>query len=415
MSDGVDHAAADARDSGSGSAAGDVTALHQPSLVAHVTQLDHDAGLAAAVERAVAPFGGWAALVKPGERIAVKINLLRAAPPESAVCTHPETLRCVLRALKAAGAQPFVGDSPGGPGTRGFVMRAYKVSGIAAVCAEEQVEVVWVDEHVDTLAAPAARLYRSFPVGRPWIEADGIIQVGILKTHGLMRLTGGTKLTFGCVSGLSKPQLHVRSQRRDEFADMLIDLHLALAPRFTIFDGIVAMEGKGPGSGKPRKLGSLFAARDAIALDVALADRTAHRRHEIYVLTAAQRRGLVDLERPYELTGDDIVAEHDFVPAKWDADVLGVGPLTWFNTPRLNRMVRSLITARPRLVDEPACTRCGNCAEICGADAITLAPTPLFDESRCVRCFCCTEVCPTAAIVEVSPSLAKVVGKISRR
>lgn len=388
---------------------GDAVTPRRPSLVAHIIQGDHGAGLAAAVERAVAPFGGWAALVKPGERIAVKINLLRGAPPERAVTTHPETLRCVLRALRAAGAEPFVGDSPGGPGTRGFVMRAYKASGIAAVCAEEQVAAVWVDEHVATLDAPSARLFRSFSVGQPWLEADGIIQVGILKTHGLMRLTGGTKLTFGCVSGLSKAQLHVRAQRRDEFADMLLDLHLAIAPRFTIIDGIVAMEGKGPGNGTPRKLGSVFAARDAVALDAALADRTAHRRHEIYVLAAAQRRGLIDLEHPYELTGDAIVADHDFVAAKWDADagVAGPGPLS--------RTVRSLMTARPRLVNRDACTRCGNCTEICGTQAVTLAPTPVFDDSKCVRCFCCTEICPTAAIVEVSPPLARLAGRLHHR
>ncbi|MGO8684568.1 MAG: DUF362 domain-containing protein [Thermoleophilia bacterium] len=387
----------------------DAVTSRRLSLVAHIAQPDHGTGLAAAVERAVAPFGGWAALVKPGERIAVKINLLRGAPPERAVSTNPETLRCVLRALKAAGAEPFVGDSPGGPGTRGFVMRAYKASGIAAVCEQEQVAAVWVDEHVATLNAPSARLFRSFPVGQPWLEADGIIQVGILKTHGLMRLTGGTKLTFGCVSGLSKAQLHVRAQRRDEFADMLLDLHLAIAPRFTIIDGIVAMEGKGPGNGTPRKLGSLFAARDAVALDAALADRTAHRRHEIYVLAAAQRRGLIDLEHPYELTGDAIVAEHGFVAAKWDADagVAGPGPLS--------RTVRSLMTARPRLVDKEACTRCGNCAEICGTQAVTLAPTPVFDDTKCVRCFCCTEICPTAAIAEVSPPLAKLAGRLHHR
>ncbi len=103
-----------------------------------------------------------------------------------------------------------------------------------------------------------------------------MIQVGVLKTHQLMRLTGGVKLTFGCITGLSKAQLHVRAQKREDFADMLLDLHLAMRPRFTIIDGIIAMEGQGPGSGTPRELGSLFAAHDAVALDVALADRTAH-------------------------------------------------------------------------------------------------------------------------------------------
>ena len=100
--------------------------------------------------------------------------------------------------------------------------------------------------------APQGRLFRSFKVGRAFVTADGIVQVGVLKTHQLMRLTGGVKLTFGCIPGLTKAQLHVRAERREDFADMLLDLHLAVAPRFTIIDGIIAMDGQGPGSGRPR-------------------------------------------------------------------------------------------------------------------------------------------------------------------
>ena len=212
--------------------------------------------------------------------------------------THPETLRAVLRALKAAGATPFVGDSPGGPGTERQVSRGYEVSGMAAVCREEDVELLVPDTDVVELATPDGRLYRSFPVGRCWTTADGIIQVGPLKTHGLMRLTGAVKLTFGCVTGLRKGQLHVRSSERADFADMLLDLHLALAPRLTVIDAIVAMQGKGPGSGTPRAMGSLFAATDVSALDAALADLTVHERRSIYTLAAAERRGLIDLTIP---------------------------------------------------------------------------------------------------------------------
>ena len=383
------------------------TPKQPPGLVAHVTQAQHGDALAAALERAVAPFGGWGALARPGERIAVKVNLLRAAAPERAVCTNPETLRLVLRALKSVGARPFVADSPGGPGATSLVRRTLRVSGIASVCEQEGVEALVADEQVTELAAPAAKLFRSFPICRCFVDADAVIQVGILKTHQLMRLTGGVKLPFGCVPGLSKAQLHVRARRRDDFADMLLDLYEALSPRFTIIDGIVAMEGKGPGNGTPRALGSLFAARDCVALDAAIADRTAHRYQDVYVLAAAERRGLVDLSRPYELAGDPIVPQHDFVPAAHDSDLSFPGSAS--------RLARRLFTARPRLVNESVCTRCGECATICGVHAMTLAPTPVYDDDTCVRCFACTEICPTAAISEVTPPLMRVLGTLRRR
>ena len=167
------------------------------------------------------------------------------------------------------------------------------------------------------LEAPAGRLYRSFPAGRAFLDADAIVQVGVLKTHQLMRLTGGVKLTYGVVPGLAKAHLHVKAQRREDFADMLLDLHLAVRPRFTIIDGIIAMEGQGPGSGEPRELDSLFAARDAVALDVALADRTAHERQTRSTPSRPPRAAaLVDLDDPYRLAGDPIEPDPTFKPVR---------------------------------------------------------------------------------------------------
>jgi len=370
-----------------------------PSLVSHV-KATHGPGLDAALERLVEPFGGWAAIAHPGERIAVKVNLLRAAPPEKAVTTHPETLGCVLRALKRAGAEPFVADSPGGPNGPAKVARAYKLSGIADVCASEGVQIVDIEDDRASLAAPNGRLYRSFPIGKAFQDADAIVQVGVLKTHQLMRLTGGVKLTYGVIPGLAKAHLHVKAQRREDFADMLLDLHLAVLPRFTIIDAIIAMEGQGPGSGTPHELDSLFAAQDCMALDAALCDRTAHERRHVHTVAASARRGLLDLERPYRLAGDPIEAERSFKPVRRDMQEL--------LPPSLHRLARNLITARPRLVNADSCIRCNECAAICGTRAIAMDPLPDYDDSACVRCFACTEVCPTAAIDNVSPLLVRV-------
>src|SRR5450756_1826218 len=78
-------------------------------------------------------------------------------------------------------------------------------------------------------------------------------------------------------------------------------------------------------------------------------------------------------------------------------------------------LARSLLTARPRLVNEKACTRCGDCAAICGVGAIELSPTPVYDDDLCVRCFACGEICPTAAIGEVTPPLMRAVNMLRRK
>jgi len=48
---------------------------------------------------------------------------------------------------------------------------------------------------------------------------------------------------------------------------MLVDLYALATPQVTIIDGIMAMEGEGPGSGTMRNLGLILAGRDAVALD----------------------------------------------------------------------------------------------------------------------------------------------------
>jgi uncharacterized protein (DUF362 family)/Pyruvate/2-oxoacid:ferredoxin oxidoreductase delta subunit len=369
-----------------------------PSLVSHV-HAEHGDAFAEHVERLVAPFGGWPAIVKPGERIAVKVNLLRGAEPEKAVSTHPETLRHVLRGIKAAGALPFVADSPGGRNPPQKLARFWHISGLTSVCREEGAELRDVESEAATFLTPNGRHFRSFPVARSFTEADGIVQVGVLKTHVLMRLTGGVKLTFGCIPGLTKAQMHVRVPDRSDFAEMLLDLHLGLAPRFTIIDGVVAMEGQGPGGGKPYALGSLFAARDCCALDAAIADRTGHQRREVYTLAAAADRGLVDLDDPYELAGDSIAADDRFTAAQrdWEAQI----PMSW------RRAGRRLFTARPQVVDAPACIRCGDCQSICAAAAVKVAELPVYEDGACVRCYACVEVCPTGAIDSVNPPLVR--------
>ena len=45
-----------------------------------------------AVKAALAPFGGMAAFVKPGQRVLLKPNLVAPAKPELAVTTHPAIL-----------------------------------------------------------------------------------------------------------------------------------------------------------------------------------------------------------------------------------------------------------------------------------------------------------------------------------
>ena len=69
----------------------------------------------AALRRALAPWGGMAAWVRAGQRVAIKPNLLRPAAPDAAATTHPTVVAATARLVREAGGEATILDSSGGP------------------------------------------------------------------------------------------------------------------------------------------------------------------------------------------------------------------------------------------------------------------------------------------------------------
>ena len=68
--------------------------------------------------------------VKPGMRIAVKVNLVSAMKPELAATVHPNLVCALVKLLKERGAQVVLGDSPGGVFTPAHLRHVYEVTGM---------------------------------------------------------------------------------------------------------------------------------------------------------------------------------------------------------------------------------------------------------------------------------------------
>ena len=113
----------------------------------------------------------------------------------------------------------------------------------------------------------AALLSHRLVIADAVLDADGLISLPKLKAHQLTRFTGAVKNQFGCVPGLLKNQQHARMPDVLNFATMLVDINTLIKPRLFIMDAVMAMEGNGPRSGRPRKLGLLLISTDPIALD----------------------------------------------------------------------------------------------------------------------------------------------------
>lgn len=362
-----------------------------------------DYGQAEACIRAlVEQMGGMGRFVRPGERIVLKANLLRAAPPESAICTHPAVVEAVARLVKEAGGTPVICDSPGGALHKEAVLRSlYEKTGMAAAAAAAGAELA-LDPSTRTVSLPEGKVLRQAEIITPVAEADGVIDLCKMKTHVLMSMTGAVKNLFGVIPGLSKVGYHATHPDHATFADVLLDLTGYVKPRLSLMDGILAMEGDGPGSsGTPRQAGLLLASANPLALDTAAGAIMNLPRQDNPVLLAAERRGLTPCRmEDVELIGGTVeelrMADYKF-PASTKSNLMDfLGPLAR----PAERLCKKALSQTPR-IDGAKCVGCGICAKSCPGQAIAMtAPGKKahIDQKACIHCYCCHELCPQKAV-----------------
>ena len=205
----------------------------------------------AKLREAVAALGGMERFVRPGERILLKANLLRAAPPESAICTHPAVAAAAAKLVAEAGGTAVITDSPGGALHKEAVLRGlYEKTGMAQAAAASGAELCY-DASTRTVSLPAGRVLKQAEVIAPVAEADGVFDLPKLKTHVLMSMTGAVKNLFGVLPGLSKVGYHATHPSQEQFADVLLDLAEYVRPRLSIMDGCWPWRGTAPAPPAP--------------------------------------------------------------------------------------------------------------------------------------------------------------------
>lgn len=353
------------------------------------------------IKNAVDLLGGINRFVKKGNKVLLKPNLLSAKPPEAGITTHPAVIKAVAKLVMDAGAIPFIGDSPGGR-----AINFEKVAGITGMKqAADELGIKLVEfKNSMELSATNGGIFKKLNVAKEAVDADVIINLPKLKTHVQMFLTLGVKNMFGCIIGLQKAQWHFKAGvDRKYFAAMLLELYSLLKPSLTIVDGIVAMEGDGPGSaGKLRNLGLVFAGTDAVALDTVICNALGIKEDDLPILVAAKEKGIgiTEMEK-IDVLGERLkdVSINDFIRPKM-IDVM-------FGPNLLKKFLMNNITSKP-IEDRKMCTLCSKCIEACPTDIISIQNKRLeFNYDKCIRCFCCLEVCPEGAMQVKQGALLK--------
>ncbi len=357
-------------------------------------QLD---AIRSALAACLAPLGGFGTFVKPGMKVLLKPNLLTAAEPGKAVTTHPILIRAVAEEVCAAGGIVWVGDSPAAEINEG--------------------KSVWETEGLEeSLSATGAKLIMfkgaylrrvdgvDYYVSRPVLDADLVINLPKMKTHTLTRYTGAVKNLLGVLPGGRKREIHVRAPGVTEFSRALVDILELVKPQLNIMDGVLGMDGNGPGtSGTPHAYNLLAASVDAVALDSVLAGAMGFPTGGVVHLAQAEERGLgINQPDRIQIEGDRTVLQLgklDLPKARWFLDMP-----SWFTDP-----FRDKIKLQPQ-IEAAKCTACGTCADACPAGVITIRRAAQFELSECIGCMCCVEVCPHAALTPKPNLLARLVG-----
>ena len=347
-----------------------------------------------AVRESIDLLGGIHRFVKEGDRVLLKPNLLFGNSPEKAVTTHPAIVRALIQIVRDAGGIPSLGDSPG----MGSLKKVAEKSGIKSVTDETLCPLVEFNTPV-LVESGRGRFFRQLEVDRAVLDADVVINLPKWKTHAQMFLTLGVKNLFGCIPGPRKALWHLKAgENRRLFARMLLDVHRIVRPSLTLLDGVVGMEGNGPGSGNPVQLGLILASPDALALDQVVCDLLGIPRESLLTNRVALEEGSAG-------DGIDILGEKigEVKISRFRLPLLT--DLGWNLPGFLKKALKNALTARP-VVQEDICKLCGQCEEICPPKALARKEKLVFDYRECIRCFCCQEICPEGAIT-IEPGWAQ--------
>ncbi len=241
------------------------------------------------VGRAVELLGGIGSFVEPGERVALKPNIVTGRLAGRGVTTDPRVVEAIIKMAYEAGAGEVLIVEGAGYGTP--TPEAFKLSGIEEVAERAGAGIVDVDEDkLVEVEVPNPLVLDRISVSRAFYEADVRVNIPVMKTHDQMLMTLGMKNMKGII-----PKPWKRLFHRVGLAKAIVDLNKAVPVDLTIVDAIHAMEGLGPSLGEVFEMDLVMGGDDVYALDWVGARVMGLHPEEVEYLRLASEQGLLDL------------------------------------------------------------------------------------------------------------------------
>ena len=335
--------------------------------------------------------------------ILLKPNFL--APTKNAF-TPIELIRELIQILinKTDAEKISVGDSTL---TKKFTSMTFKRSKIRETCEAEGVNLInfFESERVKVkLNNPTYEIEESIYLPKEIIDSNLIINLPKLKTHSGYVYTGAIKNLFGLLG--NKMKMHRTHKNKIDFQKMLADIYFAveetnktdLPKTMTLMDGIIAMEGKGPRAGKPRKVGLIIAGFNPAAVDIVGYTLMNGNPNDLDAITSLAKR----TELPVNITQLDIIGVeniNDFVVKDFKKPKVKLLKKDRIRESSLFSKISEKMMKISIKINHKRCLLCEECVRHCPAEAlVNKNDRILVDHDLCIECFCCGESCPNNAI-----------------
>ncbi|UCD45737.1 MAG: DUF362 domain-containing protein [Candidatus Bathyarchaeota archaeon] len=234
------------------------------------------------------------------ERALVKVNFITTKTWDTGATTDPLVVEAIIHKLKELPLEVYVVESDA---TMTNADKAFKATGMREIC--ERNGVGWINLRHEKervrIDVPDAHTLDSIKVPRIVTES-AIVSAAKMKTHSETQVTLGLKNMFGLLPDKFKGKFHARGIRK-----VITDINTVLRPVLTVIDGFVAMEGRGPVSGRPVKMDTIIAGRDVVATDATAARVMGFDPHMVGHIRMAHEKELGEID-DIDVVGDGVDA-----------------------------------------------------------------------------------------------------------
>jgi predicted dehydrogenase/uncharacterized protein (DUF362 family) len=236
------------------------------------------------VRQSIGMLGGLTEIRKDS-LVVIKPNVCHPNNIEKMVVTDPKVLEAIINLVKHETKNVLVVESDARSGTA--EKRAID-TGIMDVIKR-------CDANFFNLSRDEVEEHKvadlSIQIPKTVLRADYFINVPKVKTNMDVFISIAMKNMFGVIASRRKTQFH------KELSAVLVYLSRAVRQHLVIADGIVAMEGLGPITGKPVNLGLIISGKNPVTVDAACCHIMGFNPYAVEALWKAHQQGMGEIDR----------------------------------------------------------------------------------------------------------------------